>query len=707
MEELNKQIQQHFQQNMQQHKLFRVSLSGRQVWDLYFNAFGDENNPVFRDPASSTHNCNHCKNFIRRYGNIVAIDDNLKVITLFDIKGNKEFKDSMKSMSKAISKSKISEIFLETFDELKSLPYESCNKNQEVFRLGVENNIKRYTKEEARTFGVVKEGEIRTFNHFCLDIPKKFVDMSGASIESIMANYRDAKQVFKRAMDEMSTDTLKLVRDLINQGSLLNGDSHLHKVETMIPLSKEYSDLAKKNRDNWCWVKSYGFQLAKFRNELMGVLCSDLSQGEDINKACKAWNKRVDPANYMKAKAPITKKQIKEAQKFVEENDFEASFDRRFAVADDIDINEILHINTADGVASKGSIFDKVSSTKKSSHSKNNFEDVKEIGIDKFMKEVLPAAEGLEVYLENKHSNNMMSLTTSNKADSKPIFKYSNNYSQTFVGNIAGKSEIRDAVVSQGGKTGDLRFSIMWAEGDDNSDLDAHCKLPNNRLIYFSSPNDRMTGGNLDIDITQPQHHKRSGNKVVENINFPSLNKMIDGTYLFRVNQYSARKSQGFSAEVEFNGEIFSYQYDKPLRGGINVNVAEVTLKDGKLSINHLLPETNSSRKIYNLDSKEFHKVNLMCLSPNHWGDNNVGDKHYLFLLDKCKANSSIRSFHNVDLIPELQKHRKVLEVLGTTNMIEPKDKNQLSGLGFNATVRDEVLVKVKGSHNRVLKIKF
>jgi len=46
------------------------------------------------------------------------------------------------------------------------------------------------------------------------------------------------------------------------------------------------------------------------------------------------------------------------------------------------------------------------------------------------------------------------------------------------------------------------------------------------------------------------------------------------------------------------------------------------------------------------------------------------------------------------------------MEVLGTSSMIPTNDK-QLSGLGFNSTVKEEVIVRCKGSFKRMLKIKF
>jgi hypothetical protein len=293
-------------------------------------------------------------------------------------------------------------------------------------------------------------------------------------------------------------------------------------------------------------------------------------------------------------------------------------------------------------------------------------------------------------------------LTTADNKESKPIFKWDNNYSWTYKGNLAGKSQIKEEVKSKGGKVdGVLRFSMMWADGNgDNSDLDLHCIEPKGTHIYYGhkySP----TGGNLDIDITGPD-----GKLAVENITWPSLSKMSEGTYQLFIRQFSARDSKGFKAEIEFDGQLYSYDYPRPVSG--HIQIAEVTLKNGQFSIVHKLPAIDGVgviKEIYGLETNQFHKVNLLCLSPNHWGSN-VGNKHYFFMLQGCKADVPIRGFHNENLNSELLDHRKVMEILGATTTI-PITNNQLSGLGFNSTVKDEVILKLEGHFKRTIKLKF
>jgi hypothetical protein len=714
MKEFQKKIQEQLVTMASLGKLYRSSVPGSEVWHTYINTFIKEGDPIFRDPDSSTHNCNFCNNFIRRYGNIVAITPDNKIITIWDVEAHDEYKPVVKNLSKYLKMAKIADVFFETFTELNSLNYEKCSKGNNTFRLGMAQNHKRYTKEEADKFGVVKPNEIRTFDHLYVDLPVAFVDMSGKSIEAITGEYRDAKKVFQRAMEEIPLDTLNLVRDLINQGSLLDGQTHLYKIDQFIPLKRQYDALAAGERDNWCWVASYKLPIAKFKNELIGVLCSELAEGKELNEACKAWNKRVDPVNYMKASAPITKRQIEEAKKFVQENGYEESFDRRFATIDDIKVSEILHANAGDGKLKSISIFDQVKSTS-TRHKRSEFDKVEEVPIEKFMKDILPTCTSVEAFLTNQMEGHMVSLTTAKNPDSKPIFKWDNNYSWTFNGNLAGKSQIKQAVKDAGGNVeGVLNFRLAWNEsGNDNSDLDLWATEPIATSIGYNTAYRKGRGlngkdrspssGQLDVDIITP-----NGKLAVENITWIDKDKMKEGVYKVWVNPFGVRNSRGFKMEIEFEGETYTYSYDHPVLA--NVHVAEVTLKNGQFTIKHKLPVSEglgTQKEIYGLETNQFHKINLVCLSPNHWNSNNIGNKHYFFMLEGARPPASIRSFHNENLIPELLPHRKVMEVLGATTTIEPCGGKELSGLGFNHTVSDSVVLRLSGSFKRVIKVKF
>lgn len=719
-EDFNSLIQKKFDNIQSNCLLFRSSLKGEEVWDIYINSFKRGDDPVFRDPESSTHNCNNDKNFIRRYGNVVGINNNFEIVTMFDLDldENNPYYNPCKKISNALLNSKISNVFFETFDELKyNVNYSKLNKNDTEFQLGNSPSYKKYTKEEVEKFGVVNEDEIYEFHHFNVKLKKDFLDTSGKSINTILHEYRDFKNVFERGLNDIPLDTLKLVKDLFIQNSLFNGEDYYKKLNKFIEYKTEFIEIDNSKKDNWLWVKSYNNIYAKFNSELIGVLCNDLAQGIDLNKACSDWNKRIDPKNFMKAKAPITEAQIKEANDFIEQHGYKESFNRRFARINDIDINEILHVNKSNQnkkEENKGFLFDKVKATKtnKGRHNKSEFDKIEEVSIEKFMNEILPNSTSIEVYFENRLKDNLLSLFTSDNKDSKKIFKWNNQFSWTGINNLTGKSLIKESVKSKGGLVDcALRFSIMWAEDDktDNTDLDAWCILPDKSKIGYNTNyrkdkgNIRNYGGQLDVDIINPSDY--SHKNIVENIAFDDINNMIDGDYLFYVDMFTDRNSKGFKAEIEFNGEIYNYEFNNSFSG--NKKVVIVSLRNGEFSIKqHFLEEENQSRDYWNLKTNEFHKVNLMCLSPNYWSENNVGNKHYLFMLDGCKSDIPLRSFHNEYLKSDLLKYRKVLEVLGNTTMVEPSD-DQLAGLGFNSTIRDELIVKIKGNFKRTLKIKI
>ena len=78
-----------------------------------------------------------------------------------------------------------------------------------------------------------------------------------------------------------------------------------------------------------------------------------------------------------------------------------------------------------------------------------------------------------------------------------------------------------------------------------------------------------------------------------------------------------------------------------------DVIVAKVrySKSEGFKIVQQLKGSAKSSKKIWSLDSNNFHKVSLMTLSPNHWDEQQVGNKHYIFALDGCINDEPPRGF--------------------------------------------------------------
>jgi hypothetical protein len=305
----------------------------------------------------------------------------------------------------------------------------------------------------------------------------------------------------------------------------------------------------------------------------------------------------------------------------------------------------------------------------------------------------------MEVLVENKHQSNFMNILAPVNPSSN-IMQWDNNFTWSYNGNVT--DSMKELVKSFGGKVeGNMRFSIMWNESNDNpDDLDAHCHTPSGE-VYFG--NSQVGNMHLDVDIRVPN------GVAVENI-IHNMNAIKPGSYKFFVNNFSARgATSGFKAELEIEGQVYEYSYPKPLSNKRDVSVVTVNVAmDGTVSIDHKLENSQSSKSIYNLNTNQFAKVNSIMLSPNHW-HNTVpkGNKHFMFILDDCQTKDTVRGFYNEFLSNDLNQHRKVFEVLASKMQVQP-NAEQLAGLGFSSTVRNDLVIKLTDSSSvRMYKIKF
>lgn len=671
-------LQEHFATMVEgANRLFVVDVDKDELWNLYLDSFPVGTNEIYRERRE--HDCSCCGHFIKSVGNVVALK-NGQVISIWDIDINDT---TYKPVAAALS----------TF--IKSKPVIDVFFSKET-NIGTNHN-----------FELLPDGSSKKWEHFFIKLPAICVEPR-RSIGDVMGSFRDTRSVFKRSLEEISQESLMTVLELIAQKSLYRGEEWKGVLESFLAYKREYAALDTDNaKDIYAWEKSVsaGAAVGRIRNHSMGTLLVNLSCGMELDIAVRKYEQIVAPANYKRPKAIFTKKMLEDAQKTIEELGLMNSLGRRFANLDDITANNILFTNKDSAKRISGAtIFDEMK--KDLPVNPKKFSKVEEIGIENFVTDVLPTATTIELLLEGKHTGNMMSLIAPQDKTAPSMFKWNNGFSWAYAGNITD-SVMRENVKAAGGSVdGVLRFSIQWNDGAeyDGNDLDAHCVEPNGNEICYFNKTDLVTGGNLDVDIINPIRSKAA----VENITWRHKSKMQKGRYSFFVHCFSNHGGRnGFNAEIEFDGQIYSFSYNKALKHKEKVCVADVIFDGESFAIEEKLPSGVSNREVWGVQTNQFVPVSVICYSPNYWDEQNgIGNRHYFFMLKDCVNPERPNGMFNEYLKEELLKHKRVFEALGS-KMAVADSADQLSGVGFSATRRDDVIVKVKGATERILKIKF
>ena len=631
--------------------LLRVNASKEALWQTYQSAYPAEHNPIFRERR--VHECNTCYSFIKRLGPVIGVV-NGQLDTIWNVQGLPEpYQTVANVMHNFVKSHAISSVFLS--DERTA---------------GKEFNI------EATEAGNIK------WDNFYADINQAFNSQSVAADSGQIAT---TVEVFNRALNEYSIETLETVIDLCE--TIYRGEEFKPTVSKFLQAKQAYEQAPNKAIFIWTQYKHYP---ASIRNSAIGTLIIDVQAGEDLDVAVSKYEKVVAPANYKRTTAVVTEAMKKQAIATIDELGLRPSLPRRHAELTDISINNVLFANSDSQLVMKDSLDVLLDSTV----SKQVEAPTKaiEVSIEQFLTSVLPNSKNIELLVENRHTSNFVSLVAPVNPDAPNMLKWNNNFSWSYAGEVT--DSMKELVKAAGGNvTGDVRFSIQWNEDgmDSRNDLDAHCECPEGHIYYGSKK------GRLDVDIQVP------GNKTaVENITWPAITSMPNGKYSFYVINFRGGNSKGFRAQLEILGNILEYNISTPVTG--QVKVADITIVNGKVtSIHHYQTSSSTSKKVWDIDTKQYQKVNTIMLSPNHWDGQAIGNKHYFFMLDGCQNPDPVRGFYNEFLSEELRPHRKVFEALSASMKCTPT-KNQLSGLGFSSTLRNDVYCKVD---NRPYKITF
>jgi hypothetical protein len=651
---------------MFKHQLFQVDIDRDEIWGVYLKAFPMGTNPIYK--KRTEHDCSCCKQFIRDAGGIVYFKDG-EMVSIWDVTIGFPYDFVAKALSDYVKTRPIKNIFLHY-----------------TATLGTDSNKQ-----------MLDNGIVNTWNHFYAKLPRQFVK-SKDSLGTIFSNLRSGKDVFKRSLEEISIPTVETVIELIEQNSLYRGEEHKNIVKCFLELKRKYIKIEdSRQKEIFCWVEAVKSEaVARIRNAVIGTLLVDIEEGKELDVAVRAFETKVAPTNYKRPTAVITKRMIETAQKEVESLGLTESLKRRPAVKEDISVNDILFVNrTTENT--KEDIFDKMKGDVKVRA--KELKKVEEVTIERFISEIVPKATSLEILLENRHINNLMTLIAPVYPEAPSLFKWENGYSWSYNGDVA--DSIKERVKRAGGCVDAvLRCSLSWFNTDD---LDIHVKEPDGNHICFDAKSSFKTGGTLDIDMNVNNLVR----DAVENIIWTNKSKMLEGTYEVFVNNYTKREDidVGFVVEIEYGGVTYTFNYSRPVRHKEDVTVAKFSFSREKgIIFIESLPEESISKNVWGIDTQKYHNVKLMLNSPNFWGGGAIGNKHLFFTLNECCNPGSSRGFYNEFLREDLTKHRKVFEVLAAKSKV-PATDTQLCGIGFSSTKKDHFYCKVSGAFSRNIRV--
>jgi hypothetical protein len=673
-----------FQDLAKGHSVFVVDHDA--LYEEYIAAFPVGSNPTFK--SRTEHDCSCCKQFVRRAGGVVAVDDAGQFRTVWDRAAEKVG-------------GHYGVVAVRMRDVVRGAGI------RDLYRVG----------EKERGFGAAQSRSMdkdtkraHTWEHFYTgEIPRSF---RVSSPDQVRGDYRTTVQVFARGLVELSADAVATVLALVDANNLYRGAEHRPALLQFQKVQREFmSKVEGRQRDVFAWANA-GNAAARFRNTVIGTLVQDLSEGQDVERAVRSFETKVAPQNYKRTTAVITPGMVKKAMETIESLGLESALERRFAVIGDVSVNDVKWVDGSVKPLMRGGIGD-VLMQHAASVSRNAEADVdraEEVGLDDFVAKILPETTSLDLLFSGAHVGNLMSLTAPCHPEPKQLFRWSNDFAWSYGGNVA--DSIAERVKKAGGKVDGavLRISLSWFNYDD---LDLHVYEPAGRGIrslgdHIHFRNKRgWTGGCLDVDMNAGSGTTR---EAVENVVWSV--KPPDGVYGVVVNNYTHRETSdpGFVIEVESGGKLSHYSYNKVVRGQQDIAVARLFVKNGIVENYETgdpgITAANISQERWGLKTEQYVKVSAVMLSPNYWGSNAVGNKHTFFVIDGAKNDEATRGFYNEFLHPRLEPHRKVFEVIGDKTKCRPTE-GQLSGLGFSSTKRGSFIVRSRqGKRQRVFNVR-
>lgn len=626
--QFSKEIIQHFNKNMKGLPLMVLNVNTEKLWETYLD---NANQEIYVSKRKD--DCNCCRHFIEKFGGLVAIAKDDKLISLWDFKSKTDYEKARREMQNL------------------------CNQSELHSILQVDSQV-------AGTKSNFSEFKNTTFNHLHIpDLKCKLNQNSNDFLQRV--------ETLKRGLEEITIDSLELTLDLALDDNLYRADPTL--IDGFLSVKKGYDKT--KDKKTFLFKTVYEQKnLSFFRNSLIGTLLLDLSNGENWEQAIGKYENKASGENYKRKKPLVSNKQKERCLKKLKELDLLDSLDRRFANLSDINVKDVIFANRDLGKEIKG--IESLLSSNDDSLKKGsaiNYQDF----ID-----LIKTSNNVELFVDDKLTKQFIGLTTSDS--NKSPFKWSNGLSWSYRGGMADSS-IKKEVSKQGGNVnGKIRFSLMWntEENQNLSDLDAWAEIKtkdSKGKISFRNKSIAINNerGRLDIDIICPK------GIAVENIYWQDI-PTGDYEITFKVNEFSKGDIRGgFKAEIHLDGKSHFYEQEHCNYGSSNtVEVGKIISKNGNIKIVDTMKKSVENGRVWNIELNNYIPVSCIMKSPNHLLAPH--NEHLFLMLDNCypPLEEKLNSFFTEFLIQDLQEHSRVMEMISQRTKLQG-DCKSLCGIGF------------------------
>lgn len=382
-DDLSSEIADNFKRISDEHHLFTTNVDPEELWNAYLVGFSEHDRQHF--------NCNACRNFIRSYGGIVFMDENLEIHSALWNKSNADpfYHQSIENVKVMVESSQINGVFFT---------------DRETLGTPISNGWNHF-HAVARGNSLVKG--FRTAYQVVADKKQNF-----ATVSRSLSRYRE--EHFRAAVN------------LLKSGSLYRSEKALGFAEAMYEL-KRNTTFAKSNmRVNHIWKyvaeKPEGF--CHINSSMLGTILEDIEAGSSGEVIARKFKEKMNPMQYQRPQKRASDSNIEQAENIVKAMGCELSLKRRFARIEELPLLWKPITSAESTKDSTGSVFGHLKSEKKVEIEA----PLQTISWEKFSKKVLPDAFSIKAKMKNGLRNYSAILTAVHQ-DAPCIIQWGNHFS--------------------------------------------------------------------------------------------------------------------------------------------------------------------------------------------------------------------------------------------------------------------------------------